>query len=634
MKTSDERTESIKNKVKIKRRNRSIIWTACSVACVFIALTVVCSLPILGEYAPDINAYKNDEYFPLIQKINERYQDNKISIFDKVTEDLDLEVTAPTAPAPDGTGNSKYEETTLNQVDGVIEADLLKRSTTHAFYLKNGYRTEKEPCLCLDVYNLDRGNTSKVAECFIEAKDDTSFSQYASYIDGELFLNDDATRVTVITNCISVQKIVYTVVISLDVSNVNNITEVNRVYISGEYLSSRKANGNLLVITNFNVGHYGYSYNYVDYGKKETYVPLCGDLNSSDLIPINDIYIPDNCPNTHYTVLAMLDETTLDVKSKYASFSFSQDVNVSNDYLFVMRNSVYYYDADKPFNYGSEISVDSVADRSKLLSVNVCEIVVLSYKNGFEKLGVVGLNGSVKDRYGMDEKDGILRVVTTINQRRGSSSQVSASLYCVDLATMKTIAQVNNFAPLGDEVKSVRFDGNKAYVCTAIRNTDPVYYFDLSDLNNIVYKDTGTIPGFSISLIKFGDKLLGIGENSGKLKIELYSETDSQDTENKIVSVAKYERNCGFSSEYKAHFIDSAHNLVGLHIFDYDEELVTNKPNANRNKYLLLRYNDASAEFETVFLDEFDCANDLTRAFCKDNGVYVFGTNGFEFIPV
>lgn len=648
MKTYNERINSINAKVKQKRKRRAAIWTAGSVACVLLVLTVVCSLPILGEGVPNVNAYKNDEYYKVIEKINSRYSDNRYSVFEQIGNTINkgFGATAPTDPAPgdssnenDNSGSSgeKYEETTNNQVDGVIEGDLLKRSTSHAFYIKNGYSQNAEPCLLLQVYRLAGSDTELVAEYYVRPKDNTSFSQYSSYIQAEMFLSDDATRLTVLTTCLSSERIAYTTVISLDVSNVNEIAEVNRVYVSGAYLSSRKADGKLLVVTNFNLENYGYyGYNSVDYDKKETYVPQCGGELGNSFIPASRIHIPDKCSQINYTVLAMLDETTLNVDDSYAVFAYSKDVYVSQDYIAVMRNSYYYYGGQ--FDYGNEIDSSSIKNP---LYVSVCEIVVLSYKNGFDKKGEIGLDGFVKDRYSMDEKDGIFRVFTTVNQSRringyASSSTVNVSLYCVDLNSMQIVASKERFAPSGDEVKSARFDKDYAYVCTARRNTDPVFYFDLTDLNNIIYVDTGEIEGFSNNLIKFNDLLLGIGqgEHSGILKIELYRQSDDANAESGVESVCKYERECRFSYEYKAHFVNAEHNLIGLHVYDYENNLVTNNPNVNRNKYLLLHYDSQTETLEQAYFDVFDSGSDYVRAFYADNGVYVFGTNAFTFIDL
>lgn len=664
MKTSDERINSINKKVKTKRSRRAVIWTSTVCACVFVALTVMCSLPILGGGAPNINAYKNDEYYPLIQKINSRYSDSKYSIFGKLGElggalfrGAKSEAPGDSLPVVDESqspsssnpllvgssgsqNNNAYEETTLNQVKGVTEGDLLKRSRTHAFYLKCGDTENWEPCLVLQVYKLAGSDTSMVAEHSILAKDETSFNFDGRYYTAsEMFLNDDATRLTVVATCLSKQGVIYTTVISLDVSDVNSITEVNRVYVSGRYLSSRRVDGKFLIITNFNAGYDGkYGYDAIEYDQKATYIPQCGSALDDDYIPIEDIHIPDKCPSLNYTVLAMLDEATLQVRDSYATFSYSHDVYVSRNYLVVARNSYYYYKNN--FQYGAEVDSSGIASRS-LVYVRVCEMVAVKYGDKFEKTGEIGVDGYVKDRYCMDEQDGVLRVFVTSSHTQAanswrSSTITNVSLYCVELSDMKVIASKENFAPQGDEVKSARFDGNAAYVCTARRNTDPVFYFDLSDLNNITCVDTGEIEGFSVNLVKFNNLLLGIGqgEHNGILKVELYKQGDEAEAQNGVVSVAQFELECGFSYEPKSHFVDAEHNLIGLQVFDYTLSFVTPKPYSDRNKYLLLRFDVETNRLQQIYFDTFNSSSDYVRAFYKDDGVYVFGTNDFAFIDL
>jgi uncharacterized secreted protein with C-terminal beta-propeller domain len=147
--------------------------------------------------------------------------------------------------------------------------------------------------------------------------------------------------------------------------------------------------------------------------------------------------------------------------------------------------------------------------------------------------------------------------------------EINANLYCIDLATWQVAASVEQFAPPGESVRSVRFDGDYAYVCTAIQTSDPVFFFDLSDLNNITWKDTGNITGFSSSLVNFGDGyLLGIGYNAEWwMKIEVYEEG-----ENGVESVCLYEQKANFSQDYKAYLIDREKGYIGLGLDDWGSE--------------------------------------------------------------
>ncbi|MCM1194625.1 MAG: beta-propeller domain-containing protein [Firmicutes bacterium] len=160
----------------------------------------------------------------------------------------------------------------------------------------------------------------------------------------------------------------------------------------------------------------------------------------------------------------------------------------------------------------------------------------------------------------------------------------------------------------------------------------------MSDIDNITYTHTGTIPGFSVSLIKFGDKLLGIGEgdSSADLKIEAYKQTEVNE-EQKVVSAGTYTlKNCSFSAEFKARFINAEHGLVGLQVIDYNNSFVTSNPSqpSSEAKYLLLRYDYEKEKFEAVSYRSFDTGIDWARAFYLDNAVYVFGNSGFNVIDL
>ena len=217
----------------------------------------------------------------------------------------------------------------------------------------------------------------------------------------------------------------------------------------------------------------------------------------------------------------------------------------------------------------------------------VSEISCIGYSaDGFDKRGSVIVDGYVLDQYSMDEYENTLRVVTTTSQgtqqERKSSwgnadlavpmfpRYTSANLYVIDLGSMRVMASVEQFAPVGETVRSARFDGTQAYVCTAIQQTDPVFFFDLSNLANITVKETGTIQGFSTSLVNFAEGyLLGIGRggNGNELKLEIYTEGDEM-----VEPYCKYELPCtDYDPDYKCYYIDREKGLIGLGIYTWDK---------------------------------------------------------------
>jgi uncharacterized secreted protein with C-terminal beta-propeller domain len=207
------------------------------------------------------------------------------------------------------------------------------------------------------------------------------------------------------------------------------------------------------------------------------------------------------------------------------------------------------------------------------------DIAVLGYASGGMERQVLTVGGSIKDQYSMDERDGYFRVVTSTDKFSVTNNQLisgpsprwqSASLYVIRLSDGSLVASVEDFAPQGEEVASVRFDGDKLYVCTAvvITFTDPVFFFDLSDYSNITYTDTGVIDGFSSSLINLGEGfLLGIGEEDWRTnKVEVYEEGAGA-----VNSVDVFKFRGEYSRDYKDYLVNREENLFGFEIA-YDDQ--------------------------------------------------------------
>lgn len=629
MKSYEQRTENITKKAKgiVARRKAWMSAVAC-VCCVAIVFGVVYSL-LPSNVPSGVNAYDKSKYSALIQKISdftERYgggygKGDSVS-GDAATSDAPGE-SNPSPDTPNSTPDSdKYEESTLNQVDGVTEGDLLKRSKNYAFYLTVATSTvggKSSYYYKVNAYSIGGKNTKLVGEFDVKAEKGVSFLGYYFPSNAELYLSEDAKTLTLVVGCYNNNGISYTCIVSLDVSQPSKIKEKARTYVAGKYLSSRKVNGELLVVTNFYVPYE------FDFNNPDTFIPSCGTLNNRQYWQMDEIYCPDELSECAYTVVAKLNESDLAVTSKQAVLSYTYDVAVSTEHIFVIRNLSEYVQNGQSIENLYEAEYGEVSYR------RYSEIACLEYRDGLKNVGCIQLDGTVNSRYWLDEKDGILRAVTQITRNdylidldtagyiRPSieDSLRSASLYCVDLAEMKVASSVDNFAPNGETVQAVRYSGCDAYVCTAVVNTDPVFVFDLSDIHNITYKDTGTIPGYSINLLKFGDYLLGIGygEVRTTLKIELYKESDSN-----VESVAIYEHgNCGFSTEYKAHFIDATRGLVGLSIVDYEHPY-------NKERYLLLQFDDETQTWHLLLDEDIVGGMAYTRAFYAD-GLYLIGSH-------
>lgn len=637
MKTYSERTVSILDKAKVQRKKRNTIRIAVgSVLSLALLLSGITLFTPYDTTPPSMEQYAASDYYSIIKKINvltyqapvynnafEEYvlDGLKGSIKDavggmtngvdadfapeqSVEDEMGLSTQVNSGATTDSPDGERYEEVTDNQVAGVIESDIIKRSDKYIYYLRNGN---------LSVYSIAGADSKEVGSFEIT---DTDGYKIGAYGEGwEMFLSSDCETITLISSAYNNDTTSANVVlISLDVSDPAKITERQRSYLTGEYLSARMVNDELLVMA-----HYNANWHKIDFADETTFVPQYGTPENMKCIEAENIVSPDTLTTTDYTVICKLDGTTLEEKSTGAFLSYSDEVYVSADNVYATRTYT-----------------DKYVDNEGITHVErMTEISALSYSG--EELSYVGstsVAGSIENQYYLDEYNGILRVVTTTNtdayiehiEERGDissswivnySSTTNASLYCIDLDTWEVVASVESFAPAGETVESVRFDGNYAYVCTAvvITMTDPVFYFDLSDLNNITYKDTGDIEGYSSSLVNFGDYLLGIGygDSSDTLKIEMY-----QETETGVESVCAYEVfNCNFSKEYKSYLIDRKNLRVGLGYGAYDEYSGYN------NYYVLLQF-DGYNLFEYIKVD-LSGNNANKRAVIIDNYIYMFG---------
>ena len=584
-------------------------------ACV-IAVSCYLFIPFHNN-PPSVKEYQEDSYFSIIEKLNitlhdePDYNNNFEVLYEEVfsngfdgfknsASDMMAGGTIPEVEVEvEREQLYSYEETTDNQVSGVIEGDRIKRSSHYIYYMND---------TTLSIYTIE-GESSKCLSSFsIENKDGFKLNAYAE--EWEMFLSEDCSTITIVSSCYHTehhQK--YICLISLDVSDPANVKETQRTYLSGSYLSARLVDGEILLISNYSLG------NNVDFSDKSTFVPQYGTTENMECVPADQIIAPDELSNTRYTVICKINEKTLEAISTAAFLSYSNEVYVSQDKIYATR--CYSHAGEKDgYNYHSSMT----------------EISAMTYSGeSLEYAGSVTVEGSINNQYNLDEYEGILRVVTTTDSYAyreytdggtvsnevlwDGTTGTNASLYCIDLSTWQLAASVEHFAPEGESVRSVRFDKDKAYVCTAIVLTDPVFVFDLSDINNITYKDTGTITGYSISLINFGeDYLLGVGygDSFDTLKLEIYEEAA-----NGVESVCSYEiPNCSFATEYKSYFIDREKHLIGIGYDDYG--------NANGIEHYSLFLFDGY-DFVKIIDENITGENNYKRAVLIDGYFYMFG---------
>ena len=614
-----------------KMKRLSIVKTAI-VLFALVALSLYMFLPF-APVTSDLTAYSGSDYFPLIENIEDyrlglmqpRYKNN----FEYMMATLDSMGNlmggaangdmAPGAPEMGGSSNGSYVESTDNQVEGVIESDLFKMTDKYIFRLGTGYttveyenekgtHTETVGAIILRVYSIAKEDSELVAEYAIPHFENEYFK---SYLDGEMYLSPDGNTVTVIKDYthkeINKGKVG---IISIDVSDINNINTKAMVSIDGSLNTSRMVDGKLLLVSEF-----FFNRNQVDYNDPSTFVPSIDSGNGPAPMEFEDIIYPDTVSNTRYSVVALLDAENLALLGANALLNFTNEVYVSENHVYITRE---YTDRTD--------ETDGVVNSS-----NKTDIALLNYSGErLENKGVITVRGYAEDQYSFDEKDGYLRVVTStrdsvsITNSSAASNTVkeNVSLYIFSLADNSLAYSLEDFAIEGEEATAVRFRGDMVYVCTAVvvKFTDPVYFIDLSDYESISSADTGVIDGYSDHLIDLGDGfLLGIGrENWSASKVEVYEQVDGQ-----VVSVDKFLFDGEYSTDYKSYLVNRDKDMFGFGVNYYYEEIGDSKNEYvyYSNAYVLVQFNGYELAPLIIELEGGDAY--VTRAAYIDGYLYI-----------
>ena len=601
MKNFEERMGDIRSKLKSAKRKRKITVSMVSLCCCVALIAGILLIP--GGEGPTTNKYERpatvEGYDPLIAQLSALLEDQNVNLGWPEGDLLMKPESAPPVDEAPGEGTGSYEETTDNQVAGVIEADLIKRSDRHIFYLKDNVLT---------AYSIEGQNSKALGAYTVGSELGEDYRVYEQEM--EMYLSMDCKTVTIIGKCYHKSGAqLYLYLVSLDVTDPENMRIKGSQFITGSYNTSRLTKNGLYVISQL------YVRGDVDFGDESTFLPGFGKPESMTYLPMNKIHLPQKAYSPMYTVVSRLDSETLEMEDSIALLS-------SNGHVYMSEGNIYLTQG-----YNEQIAVGNMHTNR-----DVTEITRVSIGGGkLKNEGAFRVDGIVENQYSLDEYEGFLRVVTTVSENSyteytdgmttsatGWRSVLNASLYCIDLEDHSIRAKVERFAPEGESVRSVRFDGDKAYVCTSFQMMDPVFFFDLSDLDNITVKDTGTIDGFSMSLVDFTDGFLmgiGYGEDTDTLKVEMYREGETT-----VESHCAFERSpCGFSSDYKSYLIDRENQLIGLGVHDYGEH--------DGSRYLLLHFD--GYELHKVMEVAYDGMPYSARAVYIDGYLYLFG-DGFD----
>lgn len=410
------------------------------------------------------------------------------------------------------TGTAQDYSTTNTQVINVDEADILKNDGKYI------YMIAKNKLVIVEAFPAE--TMKKVSEIEMEKE----YRAVDMYISGDkLFLvTDNYTNSYSNTN-------VKTKVILFDIADRNNPKSIKTFEFTGVYTSSRLNRNIVYLFSNMNVKQNG-----------DIVVPQYkeNDFSSFKDVDYKEIQYVPNDSYTSYTQIFAFDLSMPSDSPKIVTYlgSSAKNIYMSLDNLYMAQN----------------VSGKTVVYKFDL-------------NNAYPRFEAKGsVPGTIVNQFAMDEYDGNFRIATTENNVNG--------VYVLS-ESMHRLGSVNNIAR-GEQIKSVRFEGNRGYVVT-FRNTDPLFVIDLSKARAPKILGELKITGYSTYLHTYDENhVIGFGYDgnswgtNGSLKIALFDITDVTNPKEKFKEVIDA-NSSELLDNHKALLFSKEKNLIAFPVGSY-----------------------------------------------------------------
>ncbi len=418
------------------------------------------------------------------------------AIFDGVASDDAAEAPAEDALSGDGqsTAANKDYGTTNTQETGVDEGDIIKTDGNYLYVVNyNDIHGLKKT---VSVVDITGGEMKKVSEIDIDDGwiEEIYINDNILTVIGQRYVEDEKTSSNIFDGFYeAADKMVgcyyenaNTIVKSYNISNRSKPELVNEYEQQGNYNSSRMIDNMLYSISTFSVDVSG-----VDY--RDGCIPEIVINGENSQVPADCIKIIEETTYPMYTIVTAFDIDKNEKPTCEAVLGNCQEIYASAKGLFICEPST-----------------------------SVTKIYRFEYTDtgvNFKCMGKV--DGDIHNQFSMSYDGEYFRVATlsyktVSNDGQNvamSSSESVTNLYILN-NQMQPVGKIEDLAK-GEQIKSVRFVGNMAYVVTFLQ-VDPLFVIDLSDPENPTVKGELKIPGFSQYLHPIAEGLLvGVGSNQG-----------------------------------------------------------------------------------------------------------------------
>ncbi len=594
MKSYRERTEDILEKAKTVKKARAsrnkklAAGISCSLAAVLV-LNLALFLP--GGMSAD----PMSSLMPEIGGTAESYleiQERLSSMRSEPSWDDEYWTDSPGSegnlPGSEGTSTvNEYREIGRAQAEGAEEGDILQIGNGTAFYLTADFH--------LQAYSLS--SASLIGEIAIAPEGGYFFMGD----DREMYLCDDlSSAVLFATVCDPATWLPYTAVIEVETKNPATMSVTGMQFISGKHSASRLIGDIFLTVSRFTVPQNS------DLTRAEDYLPHTGVFGKLAPIPASAIFLPDEAHTPVYTVVTTLSKTGKLLATR-ALLSFAGEASFSKSAVYATNNYLASTQEEGRYEYRTNV-VRIAYDGEGNLALSAKATVG----------GMIGGSAS------MDEWEGNLRIFATTKMYENNDrahlvlKEMNASLYILDARTLELLASKEAFAPAGEGVRIVRFDGKKGYAGTSEDLSSPVFAFGLSPDDLTCTRDENT-PTLSLYLTKFsGGLLLGIGKATASVgvKVELYHAPAT------LAASYRAKELMGNAESCRAYYIDREQALIGFAAIGSAD---------SAKCYLLLGC--SGGDISEIARIPISCSAKNARAFVENGTLYLFdGTLTARFV--
>lgn len=477
-----------------------------------------------------------------------------------------------------GTTVTEYEYSTTNtQVTGVDESDVIKNDGEHIYMIK--------------------GKSVRIVKAYpVSELDELPMIDYegTSFTPTQLYVDVDNEILVVIGNepgeegeCIYypwysthiwprpcyAPRSTFTRVYIYDISDTLNISEQRTIKIEAQYLQSRKVGNYLYIIMNEDP-----PYDILDDEVTDSRVilPIYHDssIHADDegdaVCDCTDIAYFPGYTEPNYLVITAIPVNMPDQDIGTALIlGKSQQVYASTQNLYVTTTSY----VDESWPSASPINPDVLIP----LDLRSTEGIMI-YKFSFNEdeinySGKGKVPGTIINQFSMDEHEYIydaeaneyFRIATTISSPRSSNVYILGP-------NMKLVGVLEEDIAMGENIRSVRFIGDKGYIVT-FRVIDPFFVITLADPTAPEVLGELKIPGYTTYLHPYDENhILGFGRDvvnnfEMEVKISLFDVTDvSNPVEEDKLEIGWRRSDSELLSNHKAFMFIKSRNIMAFPI--------------------------------------------------------------------